>query len=248
MKLFHTLTEYFTVAKLQKEMAVFFPSFQDQKAWLVQLRAIDENVQSAHNSSHILQFLLAILKLDSRVAGCIVEAGAYKGGGTCKISLFAKHINRKLLVFDSFEGLPKNEEQHIKSTEGHTIKDWFKEGNFAGSLTEVRSNVERYGKIEVCNFIPGWFENTLPSLNEPVALAYIDVDLASSTRTCLKNLYPLLSEGGAIFSQDGDFPLVIEVLKDEAFWRDEVKCKKMPVIEHLGKKITIIRKSTNEAM
>lgn len=242
MKLLQTLTEYFAIARLQRDMAAFFPAFKDQKFWLDRLKAIDNNVQSAHNSSHILQFLIAILKLDPAVQGCIVEAGAYKGGGTSKISLFSKHVNRRLIVFDSFEGLPENEEPHLNSTEGHTIKDWFKGGNFAGSLAEVRSNVERYGNIDVCEFMPGWFEQTMPLFNKPVALAYLDVDLASSARTCLKYIYPLLSKGGAIFSQDGDFPLVIEVLKDESFWMNEVRCNNLPIIENLGKKITIIRK------
>jgi O-methyltransferase len=139
--------------------------------------------------------------------------------------------------------LPDNQEEHTKSTEGHSIKDWFKGGNFAGSLIEVESNVRKYGNIDVCEFIPRWFENTLPFLKEPVAMAYLDVDLASSTRTCLKYLYPLLSPGGAIYSQDGDFPLVIEVLKDENFWKNEVGCINIPAIENLGKKITIIRKN-----
>jgi O-methyltransferase len=242
MKLFQTLSEYFMVARLQKEMAEFFPGFQQQKHWLDKLRTIDANVKSAHNISHILQFLIAILKLSPKVTGCLVEAGAFKGGGTCKISLFAKHVHRKLFVFDSFEGLPPNEEQHIRSTEGHSIKDWFKGGNFAGSLNEVKTNVQLYGSLDACEFVPGWFEQTLPSFREPVALAYLDVDLASSTRTCLKYLYPLLSPGGAIYSQDGDFPLVIEVFKDENFWRNEVGCEQVPEIENLGKKITIIRK------
>lgn len=242
MNLFQTLKEYFAIARLQSEMASFFPSFKAQKLWLDRLKIIQTNVPSAHNSSHILQFLIAILKLDPQLKGCVVEAGAYKGGGTCKISLFVQHVNRRLFVFDSFEGLPQNDEQHIMSTEGHTIKDWFKGGNFAGSLPEVQSNVERYGSKDVCEFIPGWFEQTMPLFKEPVALAYLDVDLAASTRTCLKYIYPLLSKGGAIFSQDGDFPLVIEVLKDESFWKDEVKCDKLPIIENLGKKITIIRK------
>jgi hypothetical protein len=40
----------------------------------------------------------------------------------------------------------------------------------------------------------------------------------------------------------GVFPLVIDVFKDENFWLNEVGCSETPVIEGLGKKITIIRK------
>ena len=242
MYLIKLFREYIELAKLQKEMAAFFPSFAEQKTWLNKLNKVDKNVKSAHNASHILQFLIAILKLPKDAKGCIVEAGAYKGAGTCKISLFAEHVGRELFIFDSFEGLPKNNEAHEKSLEGHSIKGWFDAGNFSGTLNEVTSNVTNYGAIDTCHFIEGWFENTMPLFNQPVALAYLDVDLAGSTKTCLKYLYPLLSIGGCIYSQDGDFPLVVEVLKDEKFWKEEVGCEQLPEIIGLGKKITIIKK------
>jgi O-methyltransferase len=171
-----------------------------------------------------------------------VEAGAYKGGSTAKISLAAKHAGRELYVFDSFAGLPPNKEQHDKSVTGYSIRNWFAEGNFHGTLDEVTNNVSAYGDISVCNFLPGWFEDSLPGFNQKIALAYLDVDLAASTRSCLKYLYPLISPGGAIFSQDGDFPLVVEVFKDEKFWIEELGCSKIPVIKNMGKKITIIVK------
>jgi len=242
MRFFRIISEYIELARLQKEMAVFFPSFDEQKQWLKRLKTIDRHVTCAHNPSHVLRFLLAVLKLPPGMEGCIVEAGAYKGGGTSKISILAKHAKRKLFVFDSFCGLPDNNEPHEKSTLGHSIEGWFQGGSFNGSLAEVKSNVENYGAIEVCEFIQGWFEDTMPKFKEPIALAYLDVDLASSTRTCLKHLFPLLQPGGAIFSQDGDFPLVIDVFRNESFWKTEVGCNQMPIIEGLGEKITIIRK------
>lgn len=236
------ITEYRDLFRLQKKIAGIFPSFSQQKEWIEKLRRVDRHVKTAHNPSHILEFLAAIFALKQDVPGCIVEAGAYKGGGTAKISLAAKHANRQLVVFDSFEGLPENAEDHQKSLQGHSIEGWFKGGNFNGSMDEVTQNVTSYGDVSVCSFIKGWFEDTMPFFSQPVALAYLDVDLASSTRTCLKYLYPLVSPGGALFSQDGDFPLVIDVFKDEKFWKEEVGCSEMPVIKGLGKKITIIEK------
>ena len=242
MKILQLFREFAEVARLQKEMAAFFPTYGEQKEWIQKLSRVDKHVKSAHNASHILQFLVVLLRLKENVPGVIVEAGAFKGASTCKISLFAKHKGREVHVFDSFQGLPANQEEHHKSLEGHSIKDWFREGNFAGSLDEVRSNIEKFGDISVCHFHQGWFEETMPSFKEPIALAYLDVDLASSTRTCLKYLYPLLSPGGSIISQDGDFPLVVEVFGDEKFWKEEVGVTEMPQIIGLGKKITEIRK------
>ena len=242
MGLFKSLKEYTELAKLQSRIARRFPSFAEQKKWLDQLKRVDVHVESAHNQSHILKFLVEILEMPDTVEGCVVEAGAYKGASTAKISLFAAYKKRAVHVFDSFEGLPPNTELHEKSTEGHSIKGWFEKGNFAGSLDEVKRNIEAYGVPSVVTCHKGWFEDTMPVFKEKVALAYLDVDLAESTRTCLKYLYPLLQPGGVIVSQDGDFPMVINVFRDEEFWRKEVGCSSLPPIEGLGKKITIIRK------
>ena len=42
----------------------------------------------------------------------------------------------------------------------------------------------------------------MPDFKEAVLIAYIDVDLESSTRTSVKFLYPLLLSGGILFFQD----------------------------------------------
>jgi hypothetical protein len=82
----------------------------------------------------------------------------------------------------------------------------------------------------------------MPKFNEPVAAAYLDVDLAASTRTCLKYLYPLLEKGGSLYSQDGHLPLVISVFDDADFWLNEVGFEKPPIYG-LGEKklIKIVR-------
>lgn len=237
-----SLKENWELMRLQRKMAGLFPSFKEQNRWLQKFRQVNHHVETAHNHSHILQFLLAMFELPARLEGCIAEAGTYKGGSTAKISLVAAHLQREFFVFDSFCGLPENTEPHDKSVLGHSVKNWFTTGKFAGTLDEVKANVKAYGDLSVCQFIPGWFEDTMPSFSEKIALAYLDVDLAASTRTCLKYLYPLISPGGAIYSQDGDFPLVIEVFRDKQFWVEEVGCDHIPYIDNIGKKITIIRK------
>ena len=75
----------------------------------------------------------------------------------------------------------------------------------------------------------------MPASREPIAAAYIDVDLASSTETCIKHLFPLLRPGGSLYSQDGHLPLVIDLLRNEEFWRDGVGCKK-PQMDGLGQR------------
>ncbi len=207
-----------------------------------EITKISRNVPCAHEESEVLSFNYAILALPDTVEGCVIECGAFKGGSTAKFSLATRMVNRKLYVFDSFEGLPENDEEHTESILGHSIENWFDPGEFNGALEEVKANITKYGAIEVCEFVQGYYENTMPDFKEKVAAVYIDVDLASSTKTCLKYLWPLLSPGGVVMSQDGDFPLVIEAYDDDEFWENEVGCPK-PVIDGLGtRKIISITK------
>jgi O-methyltransferase len=152
---------------------------------------------------------------------------------TAKTSIVAELLNRRLLVFDSFEGLPKNEELHDESILGHSIDGWFEGGEFHGTLDEVRQNVTEYGGIDASEFIPGWFDDTMPGLDRDLCAVYLDVDLASSTKTCLRALYPRIVPGGILYSQDGDFPRVIEVFSSDEFWESEVGCERL-TIEGLG--------------
>lgn len=237
-----TLPEYFRVAKLQRELVELGVPSQEVRALLQRFMNVSRNIPCPHNPSHILSFVVELLKLETSVEGVIVEAGAFQGGSTAKISIVAERIGRQLHVFDSFEGLPANEEAHDASILGHSIKDWFREGEFRGSLEQVRHNVQEFGEIDLCRFIKGWFDDTMPGYAEQIAAIYLDVDLASSTRTCLKYLYPRLSSGGVLMSQDGDFPLVIDVFDSDRFWEEEIGCAK-PLVEGLrtSKMLKIIK-------
>lgn len=240
-------SEFVELGNLQLELNKVVHSTAEQKILADRFAQISKNVNCPHNASHILSFAIEILSIPKDRQGCIVEAGCFKGGSTAKFSIAAKMAGRSLVVFDSFQGLPANQEAHDQSILGHSIKEWFAEGKFAGTKEEVISNITKYGEIDCCEFIEGWFEDTLPLFNRPISAAYIDVDLASSTKTCLKYIYPLLVPGGAIYSQDGDFPLVIDVFSDEKFWQEELGCAK-PHIEGLGKKKIIrLRKPTANA-
>jgi O-methyltransferase len=194
---------------------------------------VSAHVPCEHQESEILDFASKVFTLSSEVQGCIVEAGSYKGGGTAKLSIAAKLAHRRLVVFDSFEGIPPHEEPHEKTIWGGPVG--FARGDYRGSLEEVRSNVGEFGEIDACEFIKGYFEETLRSFQQSVAAAFLDVDLAGSTRTCLKHLWPLLVPGGFLFSHDGHLPLVLEVFEDDCFWQQELGCER-PEINGLGQR------------
>jgi O-methyltransferase len=189
-------------------------------------------MECGHADPDVLPMLTAILSAPASGPGVVVEAGCYKGGSTAKFSLAAAAAGRQLVVFDSFAGIPDNDEVNERNIHGGT-NVLFRPGDYCGPLDEVKRNIRTFGKLDVCRFVKGWFEETLPSFHEPIIAAFVDVDLASSTRTCLKYLYPLLVPGGTIYSHDGHLPLVIDVLRDERFWLEEVGFPKPPM-EGLG--------------
>ncbi len=193
--------------------------------------AISYKVDCPHTEHELLTIARRILNLGTGVSGVIVEAGAYHGGSTAKLSLVARLCRRQLAVFDSFEGMPGNTEMHGKSIFGR--EHHFPKGSHAVTLQEVKHNITRYGDINRCHFYKGWFSETMPHFRDMVAAACINVDLVQSTKDCLRYLYPLTQKGGVIFSQDSHFPWIIDLLSDDAFWEHDLGIKK-PTLEGLG--------------
>lgn len=201
---------------------------------------ISYRVDCPHTEHELLTIARTVLNLAPSVRGAVVEAGAFHGGSTAKLSLVAQLARRELHVFDSFEGMPVNDEAHGKSIYGR--EHHFPKGSHAVALDEVRHNVAKYGDIARTKFYKGWFSDTMPLFREPVAAACVNVDLVQSTKDCLRYLYPLTVRGGVIFSQDAHFPWVIALLRDNDFWRKEIGVAR-PDIPGLGtSKFVAIRK------
>jgi O-methyltransferase len=202
-------------------------------------------VDCPHTEHEMISITRQILDLGvpsaaTGVSGAIVEAGSFHGGSTAKLSLVAKWCDRQLHVFDSFAGMPENNEAHGKSIYGR--EHHFPKGSHAVPFEEVKKNVARYGDASRVHFHKGFFSDTMPSFREPVAAACVNVDLVQSTRDCFRYLYPLLPPGGIIISQDAHFPWIIELFESDAFWRDEIGIKK-PAMEGLGTlKFVTVRK------
>jgi O-methyltransferase len=186
---------------------------------LARFLAITNHVRTYHTQAEMLRVSDRILRLAGRPGLTVVEAGSGKGGSTAKLSLVTRLAGGRLLVFDSFRGIPPNDERH-SNLWGQPVE--FRAGAFRGRLPSVRRTVARFGAPEVCEFRKGWFADTMPRLDAPVDVALLDVDLLTSTRTCLVHLMPRLRPGGAVFTQDGHLRAVVDLLGDADFWRSEV--------------------------
>jgi len=215
-------------------------SFWQKLSLILNCYKISYFVDCPHMEGEMIEVIHKIFSISPENFGIVVEAGAFKGGSTAKISLAAKMANRKFFVFDSFEGIPEHQEKHGKNIFGGDA--YFPKGSYFGSLEEVKKNVEKFGDIKNCEFIKGFFDETMPGFKKSLAVGYLDVDLASSTKTCLQYLYPLLIKDGVLLSQDGHLPWIIELLSDKDFWQKELNVQ-MPKMYGLGKeKLVVIEK------
>jgi O-methyltransferase len=195
-------------------------------------------VRGYHTLTEMLRIARAILERKDR-RPTVLEAGCGYGASTAKLSLAVRLANGSLVACDSFRGIPENDERH-ELLDGRETR--FHARAFRGRLASVERTVARWGAPEVCRFEKGWFENTLPRLDVSPDVVVLDVDLASSTRTCLKEIWPRLRPGGVLFSLDGQLRATHEILTDSRFWREEVGVDP-PVVEGLAReKVLTLRK------
>ncbi len=159
-----------------------------------------------------LAMAVKLLEMPPGSPGVVVECGCFRGGSTANLSLACRIVGRRLIVFDSFEGLPA-------PTAGDRYANERTEGFLAADLDEVRETVAALGAIEVCEFRKGWFADTLPALDEPVALCFLDVDYQASLHDCVLHLWPLLTERGYMFIDEYVFVDYCALFYSERWWR-----------------------------
>jgi O-methyltransferase len=165
-----------------------------------------------------------ILRIPRKVPGAVVECGSYCGGSTANLSLVCGLVGRTLHVFDSFAGLPEPsaaDQLHLLPS----VKELraFSKGDFCGTLETVKSNVGRYGNLNVCRFHVGYFDQTLPSFAEPCVFAFCDVDLRGSLETCVENLWPLLADRCCLFTHEANHMEIAGLFFDPAWWKAHVR-------------------------
>jgi len=133
-----------------------------------------------------------------RIQGDFIECGVYRGG----TAMLLKHVlgeagerRKRLLLFDSFEGMPENDAQG----------DSYRPGEMSDTTYEdVAKRVLDGDQVEVFKgFIPGTFDAVR---NHEFAFAHVDVDIYQSIKDCCEFIYPRLNPGGWIVFDDYGFP------------------------------------------
>jgi O-methyltransferase len=147
--------------------------------------------------------------LRENIAGDFVECGTWRGGASflmAKLLERAGERNRKVWMFDSFEGLPAPTTADGERAEQYASGDYDGDryDNCSASIAEVRAGIARLG---IKNAVPikGWFSETLPEYGPQIgqiALLRLDGDWYDSINTCLAELYKFVSPGGFIVFDD----------------------------------------------
>lgn len=144
--------------------------------------------------------------------GVVVECGCWLGGSTACLSVICDYADRRLVVYDSFEGLPEADPRDEMGNPMGT-------GAFCGSLETVQANVRAHGVYERCTFVRGWFADTLPHHDEPIVCAYVDVDYQESLHDCIRHLWPHLTEQGYLFIDEFHHLRYCALFWSERWWR-----------------------------
>lgn len=175
-----------------------------QKAW-AQVRA----EQLSYTTDPQLHQLLHVVQRTASSGALIIEAGCARGGSAI-LMCATKSADRPMRVYDMFEMIPPPSEH-----DGDDMKARYQEilaGKAVGidggryylyeddMQAMVTKNFQRYHYPLAQNhvqLIKGKVQDTLV-VDEPVALANIDVDWYEPVSKCLERIAPRLIVGGAI--------------------------------------------------
>lgn len=129
------------------------------------------------------------------IEGNIAEAGVYLGD-------FAKYINmlfpdRKLYLFDTFDGFDKNQLNLVKDDEEQT--DCWIDALKNTSEELVMSKMDYPESVEIRK---GLFPETAKGVEDSFAFVNLDMDIYMPTYEGLKFFWKRLSSGGVIFVHD----------------------------------------------
>ncbi len=172
---------------------------------------------------------------ERQVVGAFVECGVARGGSSALMALVAadNSSNRKLWLFDSFEGLsePTAEDEYQESLRyapGNRSSDLVAPGYCLGTFEEVE--VLLFSKLALSrdniSMVKGWFQDTLPECRDKtgsIAILRIDGDWYESTKCCLENLYDNVVSGGSIIIDDYESYIGAKKATDEFIRERDIK-------------------------
>lgn len=149
-----------------------------------------------------IRYLLAILEntIDTNIYGDVVEFGCFVGESSkyFRMMLDNKTSNKKLYVYDSFEGLPELGDYEkntgwkpgtLKTTEDILVNNFYNNGLIPPIITK------------------GWFSDIDDSnIPEQISFAFLDGDFYQSIYDSFNKIYSRLSHGSVVVFHDYERP------------------------------------------
>ena len=132
------------------------------------------------------------------IEGNVAELGVYRGD-------FAKLINhylpdRKLYLFDTFEGFSEKDAQFDRAENFSEAK------SKSFSQTSEAFVLSRMEHPENCVICKGWFPDTAQGIDDKFCFVSLDADLYQPILAGLEFFYPRLNHGGVIMIHDFNNP------------------------------------------
>lgn len=137
--------------------------------------------------SIIIDNLNKVIK--NEIAGDVVELGCYVGTTSVFLAKTLQKTDKKLYVYDSFEGLPE------KSTEDDSpLGNQFKKGELSASKKQFIKNIKN-ANVAMPVIKKAWFSDLTPrDIPNKISFAFLDGDYYESIRQSLllveKNMVP----------------------------------------------------------
>lgn len=129
----------------------------------------------------------------NNINGAVAEAGVYKGKTAKRINYMFP--DRKLYLFDTFEGFFKEEQKKDDENGRFNLKIDF-------SDTSVDTVMSEMMFPQNCIVKRGWFPESAQDVNECFSFVRLDMDLYEPIKAGLEFFYPKMSRGGYIAVHD----------------------------------------------
>jgi O-methyltransferase len=175
--------------------------------------------------------LLADEIKNSKVEGSIAELGVYKGYIARELNLLFKE--RRLYLFDTFEGFDKRDIEHEKEwRKGKSTNRDFSDT----SIEQVKDILMYPEKVVFCK---GYFPDTAASIKDKFAFVSLDPDLYLPTLNGLRFFYPRLSKGGSILIHDYNSAQFVNVKEAVREFSKEADIKIVPLSDLHGSAVIV---------
>jgi predicted O-methyltransferase YrrM len=137
--------------------------------------------------------------------GNIIECGVYRAGTTVLMArmLQARGVRKTIYALDSYAGFEPEIEDEIKR--GQVVAAG-RSAFTINSVDYVSRKMQLLGVADMVRIVPGFFQDTLPGIDDRFCLALIDCDLEKSTEYCLTTLWPKIVDGGYVVVDDYQNP------------------------------------------